>query len=172
MCDQNQTLIRSALLIVKLVAGQTQYVFNNTTFRNKTITKVEVQDSTGQGLVKAPDGSVLAPTSLVSQSYLNLISSVNTTDNIVQLYPTSRFMPSTGTGTGAGLSNYNQVELSGLMNFDIQNSYIQFPDPAVIDNTVAGQSILVVVYYNDRDPAIVYQEYLTWAAGTTVSGRR
>jgi len=143
---------RSAPVIVKLVDGQAQYLFNVTTFRNKTVTKIEVQDPTGQGLVKAPDSSTLADTSLVTQSYINLVSAINTTDNVIQLYPTSRFMPSIGTEIGAGLSNYNEVELSGIQNLDIQNSYISFPDASVVTG-VTGKSILVMVWYDDRPVA-------------------
>lgn len=156
------TITRAATLIIPLTDGQASYLFNVTTFRNKTITKIEVQDPTGQGLVNAPDGSVLADTALVTQSYINLVSAINTTDNVVQSYPTSRFMPSTGTGTGAGLSNYNEVELSGWMNLDIQNSTLKFPDPAAVTG-VTGKSILIMVWYDDRDPQLQLKQYNQWA---------
>jgi len=144
---------RAATLFITLQDGQGSYLFNVTTFRNKTIEKIEVQDATGQGLVKSPTGATLAATSLVSQSYLNLVSAVNTTDNVIQYYPTSRFMPSTGTAIGAGLSNFNEVYLSGEMNLDIQNSTLSFPDPSVISG-VTGQQIMIMVWYNDRDPNV------------------
>jgi len=144
---------RAATLFITLQDGQGSYLFNVTTFRNKTIEKIEVQDATGQGLVKSPTGATLAATSLVSQSYLNLVSAVNTTDNVIQYYPTSRFMPSTGTAIGAGLSNFNEVYLSGEMNLDIQNSTLSFPDPSVVSG-VTGQQIIIMVWYNDRDPNV------------------
>ena len=143
---------RSAAIIVRLVAGQGQYLFNVTTFRNKTIQKIEVMDSTGQGLVTAPDGSTLAATSVVTQSYLQLVNANNTTDAVIQAMPTSRFMPSIGTALGTGLSNYNPIILSGDMNFDIQNSYLFFPDSSVIAGKVPGQSVYLQIWYSDVPP--------------------
>jgi hypothetical protein len=148
MYDQS-LVTRSAAVIIRLVAGQSQYLFNVTTFRNKTIQKIEVTDSTGLGLVNAPDGSTLAATSLVAQSYVQLVSANNTTDAVIQAMPASRLMPSVSTGIGAGLPNYNPIILSGDMNFNIENSYLFFPDPSVINSGVAGQSVYLQVWYND-----------------------
>lgn len=156
----SQSLVtRAAAVIIPLSAGQGKYTFNNTTFRNKTITKIEVQDPTGQGLVVAPDGSTLAASEVLAQSYINLVSAVNSTDNVIQTYPTTRFMPSipsTAGGQGSGLSNYNQVELSGYMNFDIQNSYLFWPDSSIPQ---AATSVLVMVWYDDRDPLLLQEQY-------------
>ena len=151
--QKQQLVTRSAAIIVKLVTGQTNYLFNVTTFRYKTIQKIEIMDSTGLGIVTAPDGSTLAATSLVSQSYLQLVSAENTTDAIIQAYPSSRFMPSVSSGLGAGLPNYNPLILSGEKNFDIQNSFLFFPDPTVITSGVNGQSIYLEVWYNDYRPS-------------------
>lgn len=157
MCQT--TLTRSAVILVTLQDGQPSYTFNVTTFRNKTITKIEVQDSTGLGLSNAPNGATLAATSLTTQAYINLVSAINTTDNIVQTYPAGRFMPSTGTAIGAGLTNFNQIELSGVMNLDMQNSSIVFPVASALTG-VSGQVILINVWYDDRDPMILYNDYL------------
>ena len=150
--QEQQLVTRSAAIIIRLVQGQSQYLFNVTTFRNKTIQKIEVTDSTGQGLVNAPDGSTLAATSLVAQSYLQLVNANNTTDAVIQAFPTSRFMPSVGTAIGAGLPNYNPIILSGDINFDIQNSFLFFPDPSVINSGVAGQSVYLQIWYSDVPP--------------------
>jgi len=168
--SQTQSLVtRSASVIINLTAGQSKYTFNNTTFRNKTITKIEVQDTTGQGLVLAPDGSTLAATSVIAQSYITLVSSINTTDQIIQNYPTSRFLPSIpSSGTGSGQSNYNQIELSGYMNFDIQNSYLFFPDSAIPQSNT---SILIEVWYDDRDPLMLQEEYKQYIAPLPAASR-
>lgn len=146
MCTTKLT--RSSLVQIAIVPGIGSYTFNVTTFRDKNIEKIEVEDTTGSGLAKSPAGATLLATNIITQSYINLVSSVNTTDNVNQTFPTYRFMPSIGTGVGAGLTNFQPVELSGIMNYDIQNSTIVFPDTSILAS-LGGQVILINVWYSD-----------------------
>jgi hypothetical protein len=148
MCTQKVT--RSKAIYITLIAGQGSYQFNVNTFQRKKVTRIEVQDPTGQGVTQSPSGQTLASTADLCKSYVTLVSLKNPTDHIIDPYPTSRFMPSIGTAIGAGLPNYYPVDVSGMEALDMNNSSITWPDPTVPQ---FGQVVCIQVWYEDMTAA-------------------
>lgn len=147
MCDNKILRVtRSKAIYITVQQGQGSYQFNVNTFQKKIVQKIEVQDPTGQGLVLAPAGQTLASTAIICQSYITLVSLANSTDHILDPYPTSRFLPSNGTARGAGLSNYTPVEISGAIPLDMNNSTIFWPDATIL---TTGQVVQIQTWYRD-----------------------